>query len=122
MLDIDGLAGGYGARPVARLGRLTLAPGEAALLTGPSGSGKTTLLLTIAGLVTSFLVRRRRVFVRAALDPTAVDPTGARATLVTIGALSKTADPGLAAALQGLADEIAGRSSGAASGPRSERT
>jgi cytochrome c biogenesis protein len=79
-------------------------------------------LLTIAGLVTSLLVRRRRVFVRAALDPTAVDPTGARATLVTIGALSKTADPGLAAALQGLADEIAGRSSGAASGPRSERT
>ena len=50
MLDIDGLAGGYGARPVARLGHLTLAPGEAALLTGPSGSGKTTLLLAIAGL------------------------------------------------------------------------
>jgi len=50
MLDIDGLASGYGARPVARLGHLTLAPGEAALLTGPSGSGKTTLLLAIAGL------------------------------------------------------------------------
>ena len=50
MLDIDGLASGYGARPVARLGHLTLAPGEAALLTGPSGSGKTTLLRAIAGL------------------------------------------------------------------------
>ena len=65
MLDIDGLAGGYGARPVARLGRLTLAPGEAALLTGPSGSGKTTLLLTIAGLA-------RRHAGRATVD--GVDP------------------------------------------------
>mgnify|MGYP003375512712 CR=1 FL=1 len=51
MLDIDGLASGYGARPVARLGHLTLAPGEAALLTGPSGSGKTTLLRLLAGFL-----------------------------------------------------------------------
>ncbi|OPZ47662.1 MAG: ResB-like family protein [bacterium ADurb.BinA028] len=83
------------------------------------GKGLTLVaaLLTIAGLVTSLLVRRRRVFVRAAADP--ADP---RTTLVTIGALSKTADPGLAAALQGLADEMAGRSSGAAPAARPERT
>ena len=83
------------------------------------GKGLTLLaaLLTIAGLITSLLVRRRRVFVRAAADP-----ADATATLVTIGALSKTADPGLAAALQGLADEMAGRSSGAAPAARPERT
>ena len=74
-------------------------------------------LLTIAGLVASLLVRRRRVFVRA--QP---DPTDSWTTLVTIGALSKTADPGLTAALQGLADELSGRHTGVAPAARSERT
>jgi len=74
-------------------------------------------LLTIAGLVASLLVRRRRVFVRASADPD--DPS---TTLVTIGALSKTADPGLAAALESIADEITSSLPGAAPAARSERT
>jgi cytochrome c biogenesis protein len=74
-------------------------------------------LLTIAGLVTSLLVRRRRVFVRAQPDPS--DPS---TTLVTIGGLSKTADPGLAAVLDGLVAELSGRSPGAALAAHPERT
>jgi putative ABC transport system ATP-binding protein len=50
VLKVRGLTAGYGGRAVARLDRLDLAPGHAALLLGPSGSGKTTLLLAIAGL------------------------------------------------------------------------
>lgn len=49
-LLVDGLTAGYNRRAVARLDRLEIARGEAALLIGPSGSGKTTLLLAIAGL------------------------------------------------------------------------
>jgi cytochrome c biogenesis protein len=88
-------------------------------------------LVTIGGLVVSLLVRRRRVFVRAvAADapgsdaprsdaPDSADPgrpAGPRGstTLVTIGALAKSADPGLAAALQAVADELSGGSTGAA--------
>jgi cytochrome c biogenesis protein len=59
-------------------------------------------LVTIAGLVASLLIRRRRVFVRAVT----VASEGAT-TLVTIGALAKTADPGLAGAVRSLADELA---------------
>src|SRR5258708_32511132 len=50
MLAVEHLVAGYGRRPLARLGRLEVGPGEAALLLGPSGSGKTTLLLAIAGM------------------------------------------------------------------------
>ncbi|MFZ1287096.1 MAG: cytochrome c biogenesis protein ResB [Candidatus Phosphoribacter sp.] len=74
-------------------------------------------LLTIAGLVASLLVRRRRIFVRASADP--ANPS---TTLVTVGALSKTADPGLEAALQALAQQIADLSTGAAPAARSQRT
>ena len=83
------------------------------------GKGMTLIasLLTIAGLVTSLLVRRRRVFVRAQPDPS--DPS---TTLVTIGGLSKTADPGLAAVLDGLVAELSGRSPGAALAAHPERT
>ena len=83
------------------------------------GKGMTLIaaLLTIAGLVTSLLVRRRRIFVRASADPTD-DST----TLVTIGALSKTADPGLAAVLDGLVGELSGRLPGAAAAVHPERT
>ncbi len=59
-------------------------------------------LLTIAGLVASLLVKRRRVFVRAAADP---DDPGR--SVVTIGGLAKSADPSLGAAVQALADELA---------------
>jgi cytochrome c biogenesis protein len=57
-------------------------------------------IATILGLVASLLVRRRRVFVRvrAAEDPSR--------TLVTIGGLAKTSDPGLGAVLAGLRDEL----------------
>jgi cytochrome c biogenesis protein len=57
-------------------------------------------IATILGLVASLLVRRRRVFVR--LRP-AEDPSR---TLVTIGGLAKTSDPGLGAVLAGLRDEL----------------
>ncbi|MDB5484087.1 MAG: ABC-type transport system ATPase component [Caulobacteraceae bacterium] len=50
MLAVESLVAGYGRHRLARLGRLEVGPGQAALLLGPSGSGKTTLLLAIAGL------------------------------------------------------------------------
>lgn len=50
MLEVEDLTAGYAGRAVARLDGLSLANGEAALLTGGSGSGKSTLLLAIAGL------------------------------------------------------------------------
>lgn len=55
---------------------------------------------TILGLLASLLVRRRRVFVRVA--PTD-DPSR---TLVTIGGLARTSDPGLVALLAGLRDDL----------------
>ncbi len=58
-------------------------------------------LVTIAGLLASLLVRRRRIFVRAVPDP-----DDSSRTLVTIGALSKTADPGLAVLVTDLADAL----------------
>jgi cytochrome c biogenesis protein len=57
-------------------------------------------IATILGLVASLLVRRRRVFVR--VRP-AEDPSR---TLVTIGGLAKTSDPGLGAVLTGLRDDV----------------
>ena len=54
MFLVEALEAGRGDRAIARLPGLTLAPGEAALLTGPSGSGKTTLLLASAGLARAF--------------------------------------------------------------------
>lgn len=50
MLAVKDLIAGYGGHAIARLGHLSVAAGEAAVLTGASGSGKTTLLLAIAGL------------------------------------------------------------------------
>ncbi len=50
MLALSQVVAGYGGRPIARLDRLAVARGEAAVLGGASGSGKTTMLLAIAGL------------------------------------------------------------------------
>jgi len=50
VLRVQNLVVGRGAGPVARIGQLTAAPGEAVLLVGPSGAGKTTALLAMAGL------------------------------------------------------------------------
>lgn len=50
MLRLENLVVGRGAGPVARIGRLTAAQGEAVLIVGPSGAGKTTALLALAGL------------------------------------------------------------------------
>jgi cytochrome c biogenesis protein len=55
---------------------------------------------TILGLMASLLVRRRRIFVRVRPDE---DPSR---TLVTIGGLAKTSDPGLGTMLAGLRDEL----------------
>jgi cytochrome c biogenesis protein len=66
-------------------------------------------LLTVAGLVASLLVRRRRIFVRAVPDP-----EDSSRTLVRVGALSKNADPGLpgfvAEFTQALSETDPGRS------------
>jgi len=80
VLAVEGLVAGYGGRPVARLARLEVAPGGAALLLGPSGSGKTTLLLAIAGLaeVMAGVARVDGVDV-AALRPAARDRFRGRA-------------------------------------------
>lgn len=50
MLAVNDLVAGYGEKAIARLGALTVANGDSAVLTGASGAGKTTLLLAIAGL------------------------------------------------------------------------
>jgi len=50
MLVVEDLIAGYGKLPLARLPKLRVEAGQAALLVGPSGSGKTTLLLAMAGL------------------------------------------------------------------------
>jgi ABC-type lipoprotein export system ATPase subunit len=50
MLLAQDLEAGRGAKPVARVGRLSVDAGQAALLVGPSGVGKSTLLLALAGL------------------------------------------------------------------------
>ncbi|HEY8306511.1 MAG TPA: cytochrome c biogenesis protein ResB [Lapillicoccus sp.] len=57
-------------------------------------------IATILGLMASLLVRRRRIFVR--VRPTD-DPSR---TLVTIGGLARTSDPGLGAVLAGLRTEL----------------
>jgi cytochrome c biogenesis protein len=57
-------------------------------------------IATILGLVASLLVRRRRIFVR--VRP-AEDPSR---TLVTIGGLARTSDPGLGTLLAGLRTEL----------------
>ncbi|NNG40737.1 cytochrome c biogenesis protein ResB [Flexivirga sp. ID2601S] len=70
--------------------------------------GKTLTLLAAlaaaAGLITSLLVKRRRVFIRVTPDPSAGDKPGA---VVTIGALAKGTDPTLTAVVHELADHIA---------------
>lgn len=50
MLVVENLVAGYGRKPLARLPKLHVDAGQAALVLGPSGSGKTTLLLAMAGL------------------------------------------------------------------------
>ncbi|MEO3937978.1 cytochrome c biogenesis protein ResB [Dermatophilaceae bacterium Soc4.6] len=69
-------------------------------------------LAILLGLMASLLVRRRRVFIRVSPAPTPVDaapdapePPAPR-TVVTIGGLAKNADPGLAALLTVLRDEL----------------
>lgn len=63
VLDARAVTRRFGYRPVVRDASLTLAAGEALLLTGPNGSGKTTLLRVLAGLLrpSSGVVTRRAV-------------------------------------------------------------
>ncbi|MEI2648287.1 MAG: cytochrome c biogenesis protein ResB [Dermatophilaceae bacterium] len=86
-------------------------------------------LLTIAGLVASLIVRRRRIFVRVAPGPLAGEDAArqpgapgipASATLVTVGGLAKNADPGLAGFVDELAAALAGRPTSAAPAARTE--
>ncbi len=62
-------------------------------------------LVTVAGLLATLLVRRRRVFVRVGPDE---DRDGS-STLVSVGAMAKTADPGLVSVVQTLADRLGTR-------------
>jgi branched-chain amino acid transport system ATP-binding protein len=50
LLEVTGLAAGYGGIPVVRDLTLTVGVGEVVALLGPNGAGKTTTLATIAGL------------------------------------------------------------------------
>ncbi len=50
MLEAEGLQLRRGPRQLLREGRLSLAPGDLALLTGPNGAGKTTLVKWLVGL------------------------------------------------------------------------
>jgi len=70
-------------------------------------------LAAVAGLVASLLIRRRRVFVRAGADGST--------TLVSIGGLAKSADPGLAGAIASLADELSAHQPAAVASARPER-
>ena len=59
LLDIEGLAAGYGAAPV--LDDITLAVAEGAItaLVGSNGAGKSTLMRTVAGLIAPYRGRIR---------------------------------------------------------------
>lgn len=50
MLALSDVVAGYHDKPISRIRRLRVGPGDAAVVSGKSGSGKTTLLLAIAGL------------------------------------------------------------------------
>lgn len=108
--------------------RLTLTPGQTVQLPGGRGSvtyertdrwaGVSTrydparpvalgsALAAALGLVASLVIRRRRVFVRAV--PAEPGPDGAPRTLVRVGALSRTEDPGLDEAVQRLVRRVGG--------------
>ncbi|MGZ4634303.1 cytochrome c biogenesis protein ResB [Oryzihumus sp.] len=71
-------------------------------------------LLALAGLIASLMIRRRRVFVRvqeitAGQPGSPSDPAGTGRTVVTIGALAKGEDAGLAGAVEDLLASIAER-------------
>ncbi len=51
MLRLEGLACGYGGRPVLEGIELTVGEGEVLAVLGPNGAGKTTLLSTLVGLL-----------------------------------------------------------------------
>ncbi len=51
LIDVKGLAAGYGGAPVVRDLSLRVLPGEVVALLGPNGAGKTTTLLTISGIL-----------------------------------------------------------------------
>lgn len=70
-------------------------------------------LLATLGLILGLTVKRRRVFVRVR-PAEATGDTGAPATVVTVGGLSKDADPGLAAIVRAIG--------AAAQDPHAERT
>ena len=53
MLDVRGLAAGYGDVPVVHGIDLTVGAGEVVALLGPNGAGKTTTLLALGGVLPS---------------------------------------------------------------------
>ena len=53
MLEVEGLACGYGGRPVLREVSFSLGAAQVLCLLGPNGSGKTTLFKTLLGLLPS---------------------------------------------------------------------
>lgn len=78
-------------------------------------------LFTVAGLMATLLVRRRRVFVRvgsaAGTDPAAAAPAGA----LEIGGLAKTEDAGLAHLIDALADALTGPRASAGTRPAGQQ-
>jgi cytochrome c biogenesis protein len=97
--DLPGGRGSITFESVSRFAGLSVRddPGE--------GIALVSSLLAAGGLIAGLLVRRRRVVVRA--RPGQDPATGAPVTVVTIGGLSKDADPGLPAIIEAVAGRIA---------------
>lgn len=127
-------------KPAGKPLLIRLSPGQTVQLPGGRGSismdrvvrwaglsvrhtpGKTLTLLAalaaVAGLITSLLVKRRRVFIRVSTpDPRA---GGAGHAVVTIGALAKGTDPTLTAVVQQLSTQIEGLTKQASADRRPE--
>lgn len=130
--EMTQITGAGGAPVVLRMtpGQTVSLPGERGSVTLESvprfaglsvrvdpGKGLTLVaaVLAMMGLVASLLIKRRRVFVRVRPDHDA-PPDLAPRTVVTIGALAKSADPTLGAHVRDLSEQMTARA------PRQKRT
>ncbi len=90
VLQVDGLACGYGQAPLVQGLDLSMAPGEALAVVGPNGAGKSTLLRALAG---AHPLDRGQVLVQGA--PIVDLPAPLRARLVAMLPQNDRGDSGL---------------------------
>jgi heme exporter protein A len=74
LLELTGLAGWRGGRPLFEGLNLRLGPGQAALVTGPNGIGKSSLLRIAAGLLPAHAGRVTRADAVLADENLALEP------------------------------------------------